>query len=391
MYQPVAGKTIWATPQKRNERMPVKDGELSKRPKPNYPCLPREPISMSDIAGMEDFINDLWKLIKGPLTYPEIYLHIGAQPPRGVLAYGPPGGGKNHSGERYWQRIWARIADLFKKAREKAPCLIFIDDIHAITPQRDNPEWEVERRLVTQVVTYMEGLTMETTGGKPVMVIGATDQPDSLGPALRKAGIFDRNLILRVVCQKMRLPGDFDYQQLAKKKNRGYVGGGLRALATAAAGGAIKRLYTTAQIPPVARESSEVAAIVQLRNSASMNVDQAVSRLSLPQQITPGSGSQYPDLPPFKAYRDACTEKLLDSLHVTFRDFLTALTKSNVFVREWVLQQCLMSHGQMLGSLKVEMRMAIVVPIKNPDLFTSVGITAPKGALLSMNPQDVSH
>lgn len=91
-----------------------------------------------------------------------------------------------------------KLRELFEEAREKAPCLIFMDEIDAITPKRESAQREMERRIVAQLLTCMDDLTLEKTGGKVVMVIGATNRPDSLDPALRRAGRFDREILLGV-------------------------------------------------------------------------------------------------------------------------------------------------------------------------------------------------
>ena len=91
-----------------------------------------------------------------------------------------------------------QLRDLFDEAREKAPCILFLDEIDAITPKRESAQREMERRIVAQMLTCMDDLTLEKTGGKPVMIIGATNRPDSLDPALRRAGRFDREICLGV-------------------------------------------------------------------------------------------------------------------------------------------------------------------------------------------------
>ena len=91
-----------------------------------------------------------------------------------------------------------QLRDLFDEAREKAPCILFLDEIDAITPKRESAQREMERRIVAQILTCMDDLTLEKTGGKPVMIIGATNRPDSLDPALRRAGRFDREICLGV-------------------------------------------------------------------------------------------------------------------------------------------------------------------------------------------------
>jgi len=152
------------------------------------------------------------------LVHPEIDLHTGVQPPCGLLLHGPPGCGKTMlvnaiagevgvpliaissssivsgvSGES--EKL---LRDLFEEAQEKAPCLIFIDEIDAITQKRDNTQSGMEKRIVTQMLTCMDDLTLRNTGGKRVMIICATNRPDSLDPALRRPGRFDKEICLDV-------------------------------------------------------------------------------------------------------------------------------------------------------------------------------------------------
>ena len=123
----------------------------------------------------------------------------------------------------------AKIRQLFKEAAEQAPALIFIDEIDAIAPKRETAQREMERRIVAQLLTCMDELTFGATGGQSVIVMGATNRPDSIDPALRRAGRFDREIalgipdtaarvrILRVLCKGMRLAGDLDLDELARR------------------------------------------------------------------------------------------------------------------------------------------------------------------------------
>lgn len=208
-------------PHRKRKERPIKDGESSKRQKSSTSAEDRSApknISLKDLGGIDDIISDLLELIAMPLTHPEVYTHTGIQPPRGVLLHGPPGCGKTMLANAMAGELGLpflsvsapsiisgmsgesekKLRELFEEAREKAPCLIFMDEIDAITPKRESAQREMERRIVAQLLTCMDDLTLEKTGGKVVMVIGATNRPDSLDPALRRAGRFDREILLGV-------------------------------------------------------------------------------------------------------------------------------------------------------------------------------------------------
>lgn len=144
-----------------------------------------------------------------------------------------------------------RIRDLFAQATSIAPCVIFIDEVDAITSNRINASKDMERRIVSQLLSSFDGLSKEQ-GGDQVLVIGATNRPDVIDPALRRVGRFDQEIslgipdrearkdILKIICRTLRIEGFFDYEKLALL-TPGYVGADLLALATRAASTAIKR------------------------------------------------------------------------------------------------------------------------------------------------------
>lgn len=173
---------------------------------------------LADLGGISNAIEKILELIAMPLCHPEIYAHTGIKPPRGVLLHGPPGCGKTMLAGAVAGELGVpflsisapsvvsgtsgesekTIRDTFDEAASIAPCILFIDEIDAITPKRETAQREMERRIVAQLLTSLDDLSWEKTDGKPVMIIGATNRPDSLDPALRRAGRFDHEIAMGV-------------------------------------------------------------------------------------------------------------------------------------------------------------------------------------------------
>ncbi|XP_058121492.1 nuclear valosin-containing protein-like isoform X2 [Anopheles coustani] len=229
--------------------------------------------TFEDIGGMDRILKDLCELLLH-VKHPEIYRHIGLPPPRGFLLHGPPGSGKTLlaqaiAGQLKIEMIEIpateliggisgeseeRIREVFEQAAANAPCVLFIDEIDAISSNRINAQKDMERRIVAQLLSSLDNLG-KIEGGEGVIVIGATNRADSLDPALRRVGRFDQEIslgipdrtarlqILKIICRKLKIADSIDYGELAKL-TPGYVGADLLALATRAANTAIKRLFT---------------------------------------------------------------------------------------------------------------------------------------------------
>jgi transitional endoplasmic reticulum ATPase len=178
-------------------------------------------VTYEDIGGLTDEIKKVREMVELPLKHPEVFDRLGIDPPKGVLLHGPPGTGKtllakavaNESEanfmllngpeimSKFYGESEKKIRDLFEEAEKNAPSIIFIDEIDAIAPKREEVQGEVERRVVSQLLTMMDGLKSR---GR-VVVIGATNRPNSIDPALRRPGRFDRELEISVPDKKGRL------------------------------------------------------------------------------------------------------------------------------------------------------------------------------------------
>ncbi len=226
-------------------------------------------VTYEDIGGLTDEIKKVREMIELPLRHPEIFEKLGIEAPKGVLLYGPPGTGKtllakavaNESNahfisisgpeimSKFYGESEARLREIFKEAREKAPSIIFIDEIDSIAPKREEVTGEVERRVVSQMLSLMDGLEAR---GK-VIVIAATNRPNAIDPALRRPGRFDREIEIKVPDKKgrkdillihsrnMPLTDDVDLTKMAAISH-GYVGADLEYLCKESAMKCLRRL-----------------------------------------------------------------------------------------------------------------------------------------------------
>ena len=220
------------------------------------------------LGGLGDTLAQLRDLVEIPLKRPDILAKLGLEPPKGVLLVGPPGTGKTLTARslantlgvnyiaivgpeiisKYYGEAETRLRQVFEKAAKSAPCLIFIDEIDALVPNRANVEGEVEKRLVAQLLGLMDGFA-ETKG---VIVLAATNRPDAIDPALRRPGRFDREImfpipdrqarreILGIHTRSMPLTGDVDLDDIADRAH-GYVGSDIKVLCQVAATHALRR------------------------------------------------------------------------------------------------------------------------------------------------------
>ncbi|MGC9209865.1 MAG: CDC48 family AAA ATPase [Acidilobus sp.] len=316
-------------------------------------------VTYEDIGGLHEVVAKIRELVELPLRHPEIFQRLGIEPPKGILLYGPPGTGKtllakavaNESDayfiaingpeimSKFYGESEQRLREIFEEAKKNAPAIIFIDEIDAIAPKRDEVIGEVERRVVAQLLALMDGL--EARG--QVIVIGATNRPNALDPALRRPGRFDREIevpipdkqgrleILQIHTRHMPLAEDVDLEKLAEM-TKGYTGADLAALAREAAMHALRRY-----------------------------------------------------LPEIDIEQEKIPTEVLEKMVVNMSDFLAAfkdITPSGLREIEVEVPEV---HWDDIGGLedvKQELREAVEWPLKYPQIFQQMGIEPPKGVLL---------
>ncbi len=264
--------------------------KISLREEPgSAPATGGATITYDDVGGLEEELQRIREMVELPLRHPELFDRLGITPPKGVLLYGPPGTGKtlvakalaHESGasffsilgpeimSRYYGQSEERLREIFQEAEESAPSIIFLDEIDSIAPSRDSDSGELERRLVAQLLTLMDGLSPRGE----VVVIGATNRENSVDPALRRPGRFDREIelgvpsrrgrreILDIHLRGMPLEKDVDIETLSSV-TLGYVGADLASLAREAAMNRLRKkmpeLDLAKPIPPHALEGLRV-------------------------------------------------------------------------------------------------------------------------------------
>jgi ribosome biogenesis ATPase len=261
------------------------------------------------------------------------------------------------------------LREHFDEAKQFAPCLVFIDEIDAITPKRESAQREMEKRIVAQLLTCMDDLALGKTDGKPVIVLAATNRPDSLDPALRRGGRFDKEInlsvpsepvreqILRALTRDMNLADDLDFRLLAKR-TPGFVGADLNDLVSTAGSAAIKRYID--MLKSQTYEEMEIEGtgisprILELR------------RL-------------------IKHAREAPLEAEPQTILVSNDDFFAALPKIQPSSKREgfaTIPDTTWADIGALGGVREELATAIVEPIRSPEIYARVGITAPTGVLL---------
>ena len=315
-------------------------------------------VSYEDIGGLKEEVKKVREMIEIPLKRPELFEKLGIAPPKGVLMHGPPGTGKTLLAKavasesdahfiaingpeimsKYVGGSEENLREYFEEAEENSPSIIFIDELDAIAPKREETNGEVERRTVAQLLTLMDGL--KSRG--PVVVIGATNRPDSLDPALRRPGRFDREIeigvpdseerkeVLEIHTRNMPLADDVDLDKISNTTH-GFVGADLESLCKEAAMRVVRRI-----LPEIQNDEE------------------------IPKEV-------------------------MEKIVVTGDDFKNAQKEIQPSALREVLVQIPDIKWSDIGGLeniKQELKEAVEWPLKHPETFQRLGIRPPKGTLL---------
>ncbi|OLD08420.1 MAG: AAA family ATPase [Crenarchaeota archaeon 13_1_40CM_3_52_4] len=331
--------------------------QVMSEPMPEKKGLPI--VSYEDIGGLRGAIQRIREMVELPLRHPELFQRLGIEPPKGIFLYGPPGCGKtlvakavaNESDanffvisgpeimSKFYGESEARLREIFQKAQEMSPSIIFIDELDAIAPKREEVTGEVEHRVVAQLLSLMDG--MGARGN--IIVIGATNRPNAIDPALRRPGRFDREIeigvpdkigrheILQIHTRAMPLTSDVNLNRLSD----------------------ISHGYTGADISALCRE----AAMKSLRRY----------------------------LPQINLEDERIPSEMLEKMEVNLDDFMNAYREiTPTAMREVYVEVPSVQWADVGGltDVKQELQEAVEWPLKKPEAFTRVGIRPPKGILL---------
>ncbi|XP_058389619.1 nuclear valosin-containing protein-like isoform X2 [Diceros bicornis minor] len=363
-------------------------------------------VKFEDVGGNDTTLKEVCKMLIH-MRHPEVYHHLGVVPPRGVLLHGPPGCGKTLlaqaiAGELEMPILKVaateivsgvsgeseqKLRELFDQAVSNAPCILFIDEIDAITPKREVASKDMERRIVAQLLTCMDDLNNVAATAR-VLVIGATNRPDSLDPALRRAGRFDREIclgipdeasrerILQTLCRKLRLPDSFHFRHLAHL-TPGFVGADLMALCREAAVCAVNRVLR--KLEEWQKKDPEVGGLPSEGGREERIGTEPTSKTQDELQRLLG----------LLRNQDPLSEEQLQGLCIELNDFIVALSsvqpsaKREGFV---TVPNVTWADIGALEDIREELTMAILAPVRNPEQFKALGLVTPAGVLLAGPP-----
>uniref|UniRef100_A0A1B6E946 AAA+ ATPase domain-containing protein n=2 Tax=Clastoptera arizonana TaxID=38151 RepID=A0A1B6E946_9HEMI len=395
--------------------------------------ITKSTVTFKDIGGCEQVLKEVSQLLLH-IRHPEVYKTLGVSPPRGFLLHGPPGSGKtllayaiagelgvsllkvagtemigSQSGESE-----ERIRNLFNQAKEMSPSVLFIDEVDAITPKRETAQREMERRIVAQLLSSLDELNSDDNGDQ-VLVIGATNRPDALDPALRRAGRFDKEVclgipdsgarysILKTLCKELKVAQDVSLNHIVLM-TPGFVGADLKALVTDAAMAAVNRLFSQIKKEKDKKEifhSNESNSITDNgniihNNSTELNTEDVslvttteenleIEVIDINEQVNVKNKHDSLNGNFFVKDQQPLTPEQLKNLFITTEDFKVALKSVQPSAKREGFATVPDVTWNDIGSLqdiRQELQMAIMAPVRYPQQFEVLGLSKPTGILL---------
>lgn len=398
----------------------------------NVDRSPPTNVSLADMGGTAEIANKLLDMLILPLKDPQFLIESNMQATRGILLHGPPGCGKTMLANALAAALKVNyipiaapsivsgmsgesekaLRELFDEAKKCAPCLMFIDEIDAITPKRESAQREMEKRIVAQLLSCLDDLDPETNDGKAVVVLAATNRPDSIDPALRRGGRFDKEIImpvpnekvrekiLRALTRKSKLSEDVDFAVLAQK-TPGCVGADLRDLVSTTDAVAQKRYLESLREAAELLDASEQPPIQDRdkENDKPESMDLDRDR-PLPPSLSPFQthtqthqldaqelllASNLKIIKYFESNPDLPSRTQNQANTISMADFLTALPQIQPSALREGFATIPTTTFSQIGALRNHRRVLsqkLIQPILQPKLYTSIGLTLTSGILL---------